>query len=112
MSLILVFVCVFAKAACASLLKQRILFVKDTQCCLHGVFAWQNGTPGKCTPGGLAHVNGYNKIKRTRLLNKLNSHCYLPYCKHDPTTDINTFNATALLIFRLLLLILYTILIN
>ena len=29
-----------------------------------------------------------------------------------PTTDINTFNATALLIFRLLLLILYTISIN
>ena len=35
-----------------------------------------------------------------RVLNESNSHCYLRYRKHDPTTDINTFNATALLIFR------------
>ena len=34
------------------------------------------------------------------LLNESNSHGYLRYRKHDLTTDINTFNATALLIFR------------
>ena len=41
------------------------------------------------------------------VLNKSNNHCYLRYCKHGPTTAINTFDATALLIFRLLLSILY-----
>ena len=35
---------------------------------------------------------------RPSLLNESNSHCYLCYHKHDPTTDINAFNATALLI--------------
>ena len=33
-----------------------------------------------------------------KVMNKSNSHCYLRYCKHNPTTDIDTFNATALLI--------------
>ena len=37
---------------------------------------------------------------QSMMLNASNSHCYLRYRKHDPTTDINTFNATALLIFR------------
>ena len=32
------------------------------------------------------------------MLNESNSHCYLRYPEHGPTTDINTFNATALLI--------------
>ena len=27
--------------------------------------------------------------------NESNNHCYLLYRKHDPTADINTFNATA-----------------
>ena len=33
-----------------------------------------------------------------KMLNESNSHCYLRYPEHGPTTDINTFNATALLI--------------
>ena len=32
---------------------------------------------------------------RRRVLNESNSRCYLRYRKHNPTTDINTFNATA-----------------
>ena len=49
------------------------------------------------------------KIRSVLMLNKSNSHCYLCYRKHNPTIDINTFNATALLIFRLIPSILYTI---
>ena len=31
------------------------------------------------------------------LLNESSNHCYLPYCKHDPTADCITSNATACL---------------
>ena len=44
----------------------------------------------------------YINMVRTfsRVLNESNSHCYLRCRKHDPTTDTNTFNATALLLSR------------
>ena len=55
------------------------------------------------------HLGVFDRLKDRRrenipdkieayMLNKSNSHCYLRYRKHDPTTNINTLNATALLI--------------
>ena len=55
--------------------------------------------------------NWLNWLTLCKVLNDSNSHCYLHYCQHNPTTDINTFNATAFyfIVYVLLIVIRYAI---
>ena len=56
--------------------------------------------PTKPKLGGIREVykDSWVSWALGELLNKSNSHCSFCNRKHSPTTDINTFNATALLI--------------